>query len=59
MQGKLSKLTSGFVAINPASAQAGVQEAYQYLDRLLIGCLAHKKDLMERSLVDDQQEHDQ
>ncbi|GAX82322.1 hypothetical protein CEUSTIGMA_g9751.t1 [Chlamydomonas eustigma] len=60
IKGKLSKLSSGFVAINPAAPQAGVQEANQFLDRLLIGSLANKKDVMERSVVDDgQQEQDQ
>ena len=58
MQGKLNKLTSTFVAMNPASVQSGLQEAYQALDRLLLGCLAHKKDLMERQ-IDDSQQHDQ
>ena len=88
MQGKLNKLTSTFVAMNPSSVQAGLQvkseghysvceacvtelsfvfaadvpspqEAYQALDRLLLGCLAHKKDLMERQIDDSQQAGDQ
>lgn len=36
----------------PAVA-ACIQEASAHLDKLLMGCLAQKKDMMERSVVDD------
>eukprot|EP00798_Chlamydomonas_sp_ICE-L_P023940 gene23940-9508_t len=48
LQGKLSKINSGFVSINPSAPQAGTQESLVLLDKLLLGCLSHKKDTYER-----------
>mmetsp|Transcript_26048 Transcript_26048/g.56861 ORF Transcript_26048/g.56861 Transcript_26048/m.56861 type:complete len:197 (-) Transcript_26048:954-1544(-) len=59
LQGKLNQLNSTSITLNPASPQAGVQEAFQALDKLLLGCLAHKKDLMERSVVEDEHQEPQ
>ncbi|MEW5304310.1 MAG: hypothetical protein WDW38_011051 [Sanguina aurantia] len=53
LQGKLSKLNQGYVTLNPSSPAAGVQEALTFLNSLLQGCLAAKKDSLERSVVDE------
>lgn len=52
LQGKLSKISSGFVSINPASPQGGTQDALALIDKLLLGCLSHKKDTYEREVVE-------
>ncbi|KAG1680784.1 hypothetical protein FOA52_008117 [Chlamydomonas sp. UWO 241] len=58
LQGKLNKLPSAFCAINPAAPQGGITEAFMHLDRLLLACLTHKKDSMERSLVEGDGGHE-
>jgi Rab-like protein 5 len=56
LSGKLNKLNSGYVALNPASVSTGIQDAYVLLDKLLMGCLAHKKDQMERQMLEGGEE---
>lgn len=51
MKGKMSQLPSGYVALNPASIQSGLQEAFTQLDKLLVGCVARKKQQMENAVV--------
>mmetsp|Transcript_3005 Transcript_3005/g.7441 ORF Transcript_3005/g.7441 Transcript_3005/m.7441 type:complete len:198 (-) Transcript_3005:358-951(-) len=55
LQGKLSKLNQAYISLNPASPQGGLQDAYGALDKLLAGCLQHKKDTMERQVMDEEQ----
>ncbi|KAF6251349.1 rab-like intraflagellar transport protein 22 [Scenedesmus sp. NREL 46B-D3] len=51
LQGKLKKLPSGHVALNISSPEAGRKAAGDLLDKLLSGCLAQRKDRIERSVM--------
>lgn len=59
LHGKLSKINSGFISINPAAPQGGMQEALSMVDKLLLHCLAHKKDTYESEMVGGNQQQQQ
>ncbi|WIA37405.1 hypothetical protein OEZ86_014330 [Tetradesmus obliquus] len=51
LRGKLKKLPSGYVALDISAPDAGRKAAGDLLDKLLWGCLAQKKDMIERSVM--------
>eukprot|EP00775_Hariotina_reticulata_P013368 gene13368-13495_t len=53
LTGKLRKLVSGHVCINPSNPEAGFKVAADLLDKLLTGCVTQKKDRMERAMLGD------